>query len=175
MTIDPRYPIGRFSPPAEFTPELHAQHIAEIADTPRLVAEAVRGLDRTQLLTPYRDGGWSSAQVVHHLVDSHVNAYVRLKLALTEDNPTIRPYNESAWAELPEARDPEIETSLTLLRALHGRWTTALRQLTPADFARSMVHPERGPMTIERLMALYAWHGRHHAAHITQLRTQKGW
>lgn len=172
---DPRYPIGRFAPPAVFTPAIHASAIADLSALPTRLRQALRGLSAAQLQTPYREGGWTSAQVVHHLVDSHMNAYIRLKLALTEDGPTIRPYKEGAWAELPDATSPDVEDSLALLGALHVRFVTALAHLSPADFPRPMIHPERGPTTIEKMVALYAWHGRHHVAHITGLRERMGW
>lgn len=175
MTTDLRYPIGRFTPPAEYSSAVHASCLADLAAAPALVRAAVRGLTRDQLLTPYREGGWTPAQVVHHLVDSHMNAYVRLKLALTEDNPTIRPYKEGAWAVLPDAASADIEVSLRLLEVLHERFVQALASLQPEDFLKTMVHPERGPSTIERMVALYAWHGKHHAAHITSLRASRGW
>jgi len=175
MTTDSRYPIGRFTPPAEYSTAVHAACIADLRAAPALVRDAVRGLTPAQLLTPYRDGGWSVAQVVHHLVDSHMNAYVRLKLALTEENPTIRPYQEGAWADLPDASSADVEGALRILEALHDRFVSALETLRPSDFTRTMVHPERGQSTIERMVALYAWHGKHHAAHITALRAARGW
>jgi hypothetical protein len=128
-----------------------------------------------QLATPYRDGGWTVAQVVHHLADSHMNAYMRTRLALTEENPTIKPYDEKRWAELADAASVAIEVSLALLDALHLRWTTLLGSIASWDFDRTFQHPERGPMTIDRLVALYAWHGRHHVAHIAGLRHRHGW
>jgi hypothetical protein len=175
MSTDPRYPIGRFAPPVEYSSAVHASCLADLAAAPALVREAVLGLDPAQMLTPYRDGGWTPAQVVHHLVDSHLNAYVRLKLALTEDNPVIRPYREAAWADLPDASDPDVETSLQIFSGLHARWVAACRRLEPSDFVRPMVHPERGAQSVERMLALYAWHGKHHAAQITVLRAQRRW
>jgi uncharacterized damage-inducible protein DinB len=172
---DPRYPIGRFRPPTAMTPELRAELIAQIEEAPKRLREAVHGLGREQLLTPYRDGGWTVAQVVHHLPDSHLNAYCRFRLALTEDDPTIRPYDEVRWAELPDALSPDIEMSLLLLEALHGRWVSLLRQIPSEAWARPFQHPERGPMTLDRNLALYAWHGRHHVAHIVRLREERGW
>ena len=172
---DLRYPIGRFTPPTEYTDALRAAHIAAIAAAPATVRAAVRGLSAAQRQTPYRDGGWTVAQVVHHLADSHMNAFIRTKLAATEDNPTIKPYDENAWARTPDANGPELETSLALLEALHVRWVQLAQGLQGADFERTLVHPERGPMTIDRTLALYAWHGRHHVAHITTLRESRGW
>jgi uncharacterized damage-inducible protein DinB len=140
-----------------------------------MLRQAVAGLDEAQLDTAYRPGGWSVRQVVHHVPDSHLNAYVRIKLALTEEEPTIRPYLEARWAELPEARSAPVEVSLTLLDGLHQRWALALKELAPDAWQRTLVHPESGRQTIAQLTALYAWHGRHHVAHITALRQRHGW
>jgi hypothetical protein len=172
---DLRYPIGKFQRPASLTPEERAAAAAIIAETPAMLRQAVAGLDDEQLDTRYRPGGWSVRQVVHHLPDSHVNAYVRVKLALTEDAPTIRTYEEARWAELPEATAAPVEASLAFLDGLHQRWALALRALTPDAWQRPLVHPESGRQTIEQLTALYAWHGRHHVAHITALRQRHGW
>ena len=173
--IDPRYPLGRFSPPAEYTPDVRATLIQDLARAPRDLRAAVAGLGPDELQTPYRVDGWTVAQVVHHVADSHMNAYIRTKLAATEDNPTIKPYLEGVWAGLADAVDPDVTTSLDLVEALHARWVVFARALRPADFERTLVHPERGPMTIDRSFALYAWHGRHHIAHITTLRRERGW
>jgi uncharacterized damage-inducible protein DinB len=172
---DPRYPIGKFSPPAEYTPAARAASIHEIATAPALLRSAVHGLSSEQRLTPYRDGGWTVAQVIHHVADSHMHAYARMKLAVTEDVPAIKAYDENVWASLPDASAADLELSLTLIDALHGRWTTFLRHLSPQNFDRGLMHPERGPMTLDRLVALYGWHGRHHAAHVTALRARMGW
>ena len=171
---DPRYPVGKFhydGPPTEETKE---RLIAEIASTPANLKSAVDGLSPAQLETPYRPGGWTVRQVVHHLPDSHMNSYVRFKLALTEDEPIIKPYAEDRWAELADTKAP-IETSLTLLESLHERWIALLRSLTPEQWKRTFRHPELGPVSLEKNLALYAWHGRHHVAHITQLREREGW
>ena len=172
---DPRYPIGRFAPPSEFTTESRAAALAAISACPDEVRRATRGLSAEQLDTPYRDGGWTVRQVVHHLPDSHMNAYVRHKLAVTEESPTIRPYREELWAELPEAKSAAIELSTVLLTALHTRWALFLRALPEAAFARTLVHPDSGPMALDRSLALYAWHGRHHVAQIDALRDRRGW
>jgi uncharacterized damage-inducible protein DinB len=173
--IDPRYPLGRFQPPAHVDPALRASFVTQIAGLPNAMRAAVAGLDPAQLDTPYRDGGWTVRQVVHHVPDSHLNAYVRFKLALTEDGPTIRTYDQVRWAETSEARHGDVEPSLALLDGLHARWVAAIRA-TPAEaLARTFVHPEMGPFTLDRLLALYAWHGRHHVAHITSLREREGW
>jgi uncharacterized damage-inducible protein DinB len=174
-TPDLRYPIGRFRRPASSGPAERAAFVAAIAEAPARLREAVAGLTPEQLDTPYRPGGWTVRQVVHHVPDSHLNAYVRCKLALTEDEPTIRPYHEERWAELPEARSAPIEISLALLERLHERWVPALLALAPADWERPLVHPESGRQTVEQLVALYAWHGRHHVAHVTGLRRREGW
>lgn len=172
---DPRYPIGRFRPPDQVSAVLRAELIAQIDEAPGRLREAVRRLSAEQLQTPYRDGGWTLAQVVHHLPDSHVNAYVRFRLALTEDEPTIKPYLEAQWADLHDASSSDIEASLVLLEGLHQRWISLLRRLTPEQWSRSFQHPERGRVTLDRQLALYAWHGRHHVAHITGLRERMRW
>ena len=153
----------------------HPRMIAEIAATPGALRSAVAGLSRDQLETPYRPGGWTVKQVVHHLPDSHLNAYARFKLALTEDEPTIKTYDEAKWAELSDSQRVPVEVSLDLLDALHMRWVTLLRGMDAADYRRGLNHPERGLMTLSQLLGLYAWHGRHHVAHITALRSREGW
>jgi hypothetical protein len=172
---DPRYPIGRFSPGQSSTPETRARHIGEIAGLPLRMRQAVAGLSAEQLDTPYRDGGWTVRQVVHHVPDSHLNAYIRTKWALTEDLPTIKPYDENAWAELKDAELTPVEVSLTLLDAVHSRWVTLLRSLEARDFARRFIHPQAGEHDIDWILALYAWHGNHHLAHITTLRQRMKW
>ena len=172
---DRRYPLGRFRPPTETTPALRAEWIAQIDETPARLRDVVRRLSAEQLQTPYRDGGWTLAQVVHHLPDSHMNSYCRFRLALTEDDPTIKPYDEARWADLPDAASSDIEGSLLLLEALHRRWISLLRRLTPDQWMRTFQHPERGPMTLDRTLALYAWHGRHHIAQIARVRQERGW
>lgn len=172
---DPRYPLGRFVPVDDLSPEARAGALAAVASLPTEVAAAVAGLSDEQLDTPYRPGGWTVRQVVHHLADSHLNAYIRFRLALTEDEPTIKPYDENRWAELPDARSGPVDLSLALLAAVHGRWTALLAALSPADFARVYVHPDDGRRTLDRTLALYAWHGRHHGAHVAGLRQRMGW
>ncbi len=172
---DLRYPIGKFAPPAAYSSELRAQFIDDIAALPGRVRAAVQSLNPAQLQTPYRDGGWTVAQVVHHLPDSHVNAYVRFRLALTEDSPDIKPYKEALWAELIDATSPDLSPSLALLEGLHQRWTTLLRGFRAEDFSKTFVHPQQGIVPLDRQLALYAWHGRHHVAHITSLRERMGW
>jgi uncharacterized damage-inducible protein DinB len=150
--------------------------IDTIARTPDDLRRAVQPLSAEQLDTPYRPGGWTVRQVVHHVPDSHLNAYIRFKLALTEDAPTIKPYDEARWAELSDSRDTPIDTSLTLLTSLHERWVRLLRAMKPADFARQVNHPEwSAPAPLDVFLALYAWHGPHHVGHITSLRTRMGW
>lgn len=173
--MDPRYPIGKFQQPLEATPALRQQAIDIIAETPRNLRAAVEGLSPTQLDTPYREDGWTIRQVVHHVPDSHMNAYVRLRLALTEEQPTIRPYEEALWAQLPDAQTGPVETSLVLLEALHDRWVRLFRSLTVDQFGRVFIHPDLGPKTVDWLVFQYAWHGRHHTAHITELRKQRSW
>jgi hypothetical protein len=172
---DPRYPIGKFSFDGTLTDKQKAQFLDDIEQIPAWMEEAVRGLSEKQLDTPYRDGGWTVRQLVHHMPDSHVNSYVRFKLALTEDQPTIRPYMEDRWAELPEAKSAPIGMSQAFLRSLHSRWILMLRALQPADWKRTFHHPDNGLMNLEKSLALYAWHGRHHVAHITRLREKLGW
>ena len=173
--MDPRYPIGKFSMPKDITPEMRKAAIEETAALPGKLSAALQGLSHAQLDTPYRAGGWTIRQVVHHLADSHVNAYVRLRLALTEAGPTIKPYEESTWAKLDDAAHAPTEVSLRLLEPLHERWTRLLRTLKAEDFARPVIHPEAGPRNVDWLLFLYAWHGQHHTAHITELRKQKNW
>ena len=174
-TLDPRYPLGKYVPDPNPDAATLARWIDDIAQAPETLRAAVRGLDDAQLDTPYRPGGWTVRQVAHHVPDSHMNAYVRFRLALTEDEPTIKPYDESRWAELPDARAGSIEPSLLLLESLHERWVRLLRAMTPADFQRTFRHPEAGLVTLARMTGLYAWHGRHHPAQVTTLRASKGW
>lgn len=173
--MDPRYPIGTFEQPKDVTSAMRQQAIASIAETPARLRAAVKGLNEAQLDTPYRAGGWTVRQVVHHVPDSHLNAYVRLKLALTEEKPTIKPYDEAAWALLADSKSTPIEVSQTLLDCVHDRWIRLWRSLEPGQFARILVHPDYGERTVDWLLYLYEWHGRHHTAHITELRKQKGW
>lgn len=173
--MDPRYPIGKMEMAKEITMARRQVAIESIASTPRKLREAVRGLNEGQLDTPYREGGWTVRQVVHHVPDSHMNAYIRLRLALTEDKPTIKPYAEAAWAELIDAKAGPIEASQILLDSLHERWDRLWRSLKAEQFSRKLVHPEHGERTVDWLLFVYEWHGKHHAAHITELRKQKGW
>jgi hypothetical protein len=173
--MDLRYPIGKYEANATLTAAERAEAIAQIAETPKRMRDAVGGLSGAQLDTPYRPGGWSVRQLAHHVPDSHMNAYVRLKLALTENEPTVKPYEEALWANLPDSRETPVEVSLSLLEFLHLRWDPLLRALQPADFARRLLHPASGVMTVDNLVHHYAWHGRHHVAHITSLRQREGW
>jgi len=172
---DPRYPIGKFSYDGPLTAEQKKQYLDDIEQTPARLRAVVSGLSDQQLNTPYRDGGWTVRQLAHHVPDSHMNAYIRFKLALTEDDPTIKPYMEDRWAELPESKQAPIEVSLVLLDSLHQRWTMVLRNIKDSDWKRTFRHPEMGPMTLEKTLALYSWHGRHHVAHVTTLRKKMGW
>ena len=173
--VDLRFPAGPFSFDQHPTAAIRGSCIRAIAEAPRAFRQAVEGLSDAQLDTPYRPGGWTVRQVVHHVPDSHMNAYVRFKLALTEDSPTIKPYDEAGWALLVDTARTPIDVSLTLLDALHRRWVVLLESLREEDFARRLIHPERGPVTTDWLLQLYAWHGRHHAAHVTTLREREGW
>jgi DinB family protein len=170
-----RYPIGKFSFPQTTTADQRQQWITEVAETPAKIRAAVAGLDAKQLNTPYREGGWTVRQVVHHVPESHMNAYIRFKLALTEDDPVIKPYNEAEWAKLPDVADTPIEVSLTLLDVLHDRLVRTLRGMDEAQWKRTFRHPELGPVKLEGNLALYAWHGKHHTAHITKLRERNHW
>jgi len=161
--------------PLHVTPAIRQAAIQTIAETPAKFRTAVHGLNESQLDTPYRDGGWTVRQVIHHVPDSHLNAYVRLKLALTESAPTIKPYAEDKWAELADSRSTPIEVSLSLLESLHTRWDLLWCSLAPEDFSRKLVHPDHGERTIDWLVFIYAWHGQHHTAHITELRKAKSW
>jgi len=172
---DVRYPIGKFQRPEKLSSAERRALIDQIAAAPSHMRKAVSGLKEQQLNTPYREGGWMVRQVVHHLPDSHLNAYCRFKLALTEETPTIRPYDEARWAELGDSRDTPIETSLQLLESLHDRWVRLLRSMPESDFARKLKHPESGEMSLDTLLALYGWHGRHHVGHITALRQRMAW
>jgi len=174
--IDLRYPVGKFDWDAPISESDYPKLIAAIAETPSALRSAVAGLSRHQLETHYRAGGWTVKQVVHHVPDSHLNAYSRFKLALTEDEPTIKPYNEAAWAELADSAQVPIDVSLNLLDALHVRWVSLLRSMAPVDFRRTLRHPEQGRvLTLAQMLGLYAWHGRHHVSHITALRKREGW
>ena len=162
MSDDPRYPIGKFKYRDSPTGEQRQEMIEDIARTPAALRSAIAGLSAQQLETPYRDGGWSVRQVVHHLPDSHINAYVRFKLALTENEPTIKPYAEDLWAKLPENQSTPIEVSLVLLESLHRRWIYLLRSLNPEDWKRSFRHPEADRLvSLEKNLAIYSWHGKH--------------
>jgi uncharacterized damage-inducible protein DinB len=175
VIMDLSYPIGRFEWPESVTPEMRARFIGEIEAAPSWYRAAVQGLTPTQLDTPYRPDGWTVRQVVHHVADSHLHSCIRFRLALTEDQPTIKPYDQAKWAELPDARTAPAETSLQLIDGLHQRWVVLLRSMSDADFARSFLHPERGVMRLDTTLAMYAWHNRHHRAHITGLRERMGW
>lgn len=173
---DDRYPLGPFRPaPSPLTPDAREACISSIERHPANMRAAVAGLSDPQLDTPYREAGWTVRQVVHHVVDSHVNAYVRFKLAVTEDRPTIRTYDQDAWAQLPDAEGAPVEGSLAILDALHPRWVSFLRGLDGEAFSRATDHPELGPLTVDSLLQLYGWHCRHHEAHVTVLRHRRGW
>jgi DinB superfamily len=172
---DPRYPIGKFQPKTSIDASERNEAIQNIAETPSQLKTAIKGLTESQLDTPYREGGWTVRQVVHHMSDSHMNSYVRLRLALTENEPTIKPYEEQLWAELYDARNAPVAPSLQLLESLHERWVMLLRSLKPSDFSRTFRHPVNGVRDIDWLLQIYSWHGRHHVAHITSLRQKIGW
>jgi hypothetical protein len=173
--MDLSYPIGKFQMPKEVSPEALRAGIRELAAAPGLLREAVRGLDDAQLDTPYRPGGWTVRQVVHHIADSHMNAYMRFRLALTEDQPAIKPYDQAKWADLADARRDPVEVSLALIDGMHQRLVDLMDSLAPADFSRTFRHPERGVVRLDSNLLMYAWHSRHHTAHITGLRQRMGW
>ena len=169
-----RFPLGRYTP-VENNANASAEHIRIIGLLPKRLCAAIAGLSDSQLDTPYRDGGWTVRQVVHHIADSHANSFVRFKLALTEDWPTIKPYDEKAWAELPDSKTLPLDSSLSFITGMHERWVALLEAMSEADFERGYVHPERGKQDLATALALYAWHCRHHTAHITALRTRNNW
>jgi hypothetical protein len=171
---DLRYPIGRFTPSDSSDPATRAEHISILRLLPSNLRTAVNGLTHLQLDTPYREGGWTVRQLVHHIADSHANAYCRTKLALTEDWPTIKPYDEAAWARLADSRLP-VDGSLAMIAAMHERWVALLESLSDTDFERGYVHPENGRQNLATVLAIYAWHSRHHTAHITNLRARQNW
>ncbi len=173
--MDLRYPIGPFQFDGGISADERRRLVDEIEQAPAKLRAAVHGLSAEQLDTPYRPGGWTVRQVVHHLPDSHLNAYTRFKLALTEQEPVIKPYEQDRWAELSDARTAPVELSLALLESLHRRWVLLLRSLTASDFVRTFKHPEMGVVSLDKNLALYAWHGKHHVAHITALRERMGW
>ena len=172
---DLRYPIGKFTPVPGLTAAQRETCIGQVAAAPAQLRAAVAGLTAAQLDTPYREGGWTVRQVVHHVPDSHMNAYIRFKFGLTEEAPAIKTYEEKDWARTPEVAATPVDVSLALLDALHLRWVTLLRSMTPAQFARTIKHPEWGTPSLDSMLALYAWHGRHHTAHVTSLRERMGW
>jgi hypothetical protein len=173
--VDLRYPVGKYRKPDAWTDVDRRAAIDTLAALPGRIAAAVEGLSDAQLETPYRPDGWTVRQVVHHVADSHLNAYVRMRLALTEYSPTITAYDQDRWSDLADSRSMDVRVSLQLLDALHARWVAMLRSLVPADFARPFNHPESGPQTVDLALALYDWHSRHHVAHITSLRERNGW
>ncbi|HZP00435.1 MAG TPA: putative metal-dependent hydrolase [Terriglobia bacterium] len=175
MASDLQYPIGKFQWAGSTTEAERREFIAQIEETPARLREAVQGLSEQQLDTPYRHGGWTVRQVVHHLADSHMNAFVRFKLALTEEQPTIKPYNQDLWASTADAKEFPINPSLNLLESVHTRLVALLRSMRATDFARTFNHPESGVNTLDKYLALYAWHGRHHVGHITSLRERMKW
>jgi hypothetical protein len=173
--MDLRYPIGKYEP-QPFSARQKREWLQDIQFLPGLLETAIENLDEHQFNTPYRDGGWTVRQVVHHVADSHINAYTRMKLALTEDKPTIKPYDEGLWADLDDVKAVPINISITLLYTLHTRWYSAIRDLTDEQWKRSVIHPEHNKeLSLWHLLGSYAWHGKHHTAHITSLRERKGW
>jgi uncharacterized damage-inducible protein DinB len=174
MEDDLRFPIGEFTRDSERSSESRKNHVRVISELPARLVEAVKGLTDEQLDTPYRPGGWTVRQTLHHVADSHANSLIRFKLALTEDNPTIRPYYEDRWAELPDCNLP-IDVSLKMIEGIHARWTALLRGMSDADFDKKFIHPETGEWKLDDALALYAWHAKHHTAHINNLAEREGW
>jgi uncharacterized damage-inducible protein DinB len=174
IDVDPSYPVGRFIAPANISPNDRSGAIATLAELPEELRNAVDGLSFAQLSTPYREGGWTIRQVVHHVADSHMNAFIRVKLSLTEDWPTVKAYDEAAWAKLHDVAAPP-EWSLELIESLHARWVMLLQSLNEEQWRRGCNHPQNGPMTVELATLTYAWHSRHHVAHITHLRAREKW
>jgi DinB family protein len=172
---DPRYPIGKFTFDGPASEAQRTKFINDIEQAPAALRNAVKSLTPEQIETPYREGGWTVRQVVHHVPESHMNAYIRFKLALTEIEPTVKPYLEDRWADTAEVRSTPLEISLSMLESLHDRWVRLLRSMQPADWKRTFRHPELGTVSLERNLALYAWHGKHHVAHITELKKRMGW
>jgi uncharacterized damage-inducible protein DinB len=175
MSEDLRYPIGNFQPVTEVTPEMREKFIQTIEELPSKLREAVSDLGDKQLDTPYRPDGWTMRQLVHHVADSHINAFCRFKLGLSEETPTIKPYDEALWAETADSKNAPIDLSLNVIDGVHARWAMLLKSMTETDFERRIYHPERGEMSLNSLLALYDWHSRHHRAHITKLRERNNW
>jgi hypothetical protein len=175
MVEDPRYPVGKFKKKDALARDERDAALAVLEAAPAKLRQAVQDLSDAQLDTPYRDGGWTVRQVVHHVPDSHLNAYMRIRLALTEQEPTVRPYEEALWAELPDAKSGPVEPSLALLEAVHQRLIRLLRSVDEKDFSRRFIHPEGWNGTVDTLVGMYAWHCRHHTAHVTELRDRMGW
>ncbi len=174
MSEDLRFPIGNFDSSREVTPELRKEFIQTIADLPEKIIKAIKDLNDEQLDTEYRPEGWTVRQTVHHVADSHLNSYCRFKLALTEENPTIRPYFEDRWAELADSELP-VDVSLKIIEGIHERWKVMLDSMSEEDFKRKLNHPESGEWTLEKMLGLYDWHSKHHTAHITKLRERNNW
>ena len=174
MSEDLRFPIGKFDKNFDVTPELRTAFVQTIAELPKNLEKAVAGLNDEQLDTPYRPAGWTVRQTVHHIADSHLNSYIRYKLAMTEEAPTIRPYFEDRWAELADSQMP-IDVSMKIIEGIHSRWANLLNSMSDEDFKRLLVHPESGEWTLEKMLGLYDWHSKHHTAHITKLRERENW
>ncbi len=174
MSEDLSFPIGKYEKVREITPEQRKQFIREIAELPNNLREMVKNMSEEQIDSPYRPAGWTVRQVVHHVGDSHLNSFIRFKLSLTEDNPTIRPYAEDLWAETAEYKMP-VDVSLNLIDSIHRRWVALLESMSDEDFARTLNHPETGVWTLENLLGMYVWHGKHHTAHINNLKKRNGW
>ena len=175
MSVDPRYPVGKLEYAGFADDSTRAKRIAIVAETPAKFRAAISGLTEAQLDTPYREGGWTVRQLAHHVADSHMNAFIRFKLGLTEDTPPVKAYDEKAWANLADTKMTPVEASLNILENMHVRWVHLLKSMSTKDFERKVMHSENGEMTLDKVLNVYAWHGPHHTAHVTELRKAKGW
>jgi uncharacterized damage-inducible protein DinB len=175
MSEDLRFPIGKFDSKIEITPQMREGFIHTIEELPAKFRTAIKGLSEQQIDTPYRDEGWTVRQLVHHVADSHINSFCRFKLGLSEEAPTIKPYDEAMWAEMADSVNAPVDLSLSIIDGVHARWALLLKSMSGADFARKINHPERGAMSLDSMLALYGWHSRHHTAHVTKLRERNAW
>ncbi len=175
MSEDLRFPIGKFDSEIKVTPQMRDEFIQTIEELPAKFRQAIEGLSDEQIDTPYRAEGWTVRQLVHHVADSHINSFCRFKFGLSEDTPTIKPYDEAVWAEMPDSKSAPVDLSLNIIDGVHARWALLLKSMSASDFARKINHPERGAMSLDAMLALYGWHSLHHTAHVTKLRERNGW
>jgi hypothetical protein len=175
MSEDLRFPMGKFDSTQEVNSEMRSGFIQTIEVLPYKFRQAVKGLNNEQIDTPYRPEGWTVRQLVHHIADSHINSFCRFKLGLSEDTPTIKPYDEASWAEMADSKNAPIDLSLNMIDGVHARWALLLKSMSDADFDRNINHPERGSMSLNSMLSLYDWHSKHHTAHVTKLRERNNW